>query len=78
MNATDVRAALDEALREAAAEADLAGTESHIWSMTKDEDGRVCDCAAHNEGLLCCLDPGDEHYGRMLDDLAARIARRLP
>jgi len=78
MNATDVRAALDEALREAAAEAYLADAESHVWTTKGDGGPFQFGCASHGEGLHCCLDPGHRSYGRMLDDLAARIAKRLP
>lgn len=44
---------------------------SHVWG------GRF-DCASHNEGLSCCLDPRHENFDEMLAALAARVAARLP
>lgn len=61
-----LRGAIDASLRELAAED--VGT-GHAWGGH--------DCAAANEGLSCCLDPGHKNYARMLDDLSARIARHL-
>lgn len=68
MTFDEVRDALDKALREAEAEDPRDG---HVW-------GDSLDCRSHNEGLHCCLDSGHDNYDRMVDDLAARIAKRLP
>ena len=65
MKAEDVRKALDAALREVDPTADR-----HPWSAV--------DCASHNEGLSCCLDPRHPGYGSLLDYLAERLARELP
>lgn len=61
-----VRAALDVALNESYRDS----RNSHTWAGTSD-------CASHNEGLACCLDPNHDRYGAMLDELAGRVADLL-
>lgn len=61
----DIRKAIDTALREADQRVD-----HHPWHSKEDY-------RAHNEGLICCLDPDHKDYSSLLDYLAERIAREL-
>ena len=61
-----IRAALDVALSDTYRDS----RNSHTWSGTSD-------CASHNEGLACCLDPNHDRYEAMLDELAGRMAVAL-
>lgn len=83
MTSTDIRKALDEALREAATDRNQDGEDSwwrqdHPWRLPDNRDGNGdTDCAAHKEIQSCCLDPGHGAYGRLLDYLAERVASKL-
>ncbi len=58
-----LRAALDVALSDSYRDS----RNSHTWAGTSD-------CASHNEGLACCIDPNHDRYEAMLDELAGRMA----
>lgn len=85
MNASDVRKALDEVLREAykstfREEGGRLRDENHPWRLSvTDETTEYLydDCSSHNEGQNCCLDPGHGAYDRLLDYLAERVASKL-
>ena len=78
-----IRGALNEALREAAADKGQDGEDSwwrqdHPWCQPDDGDGNGdTDCAAHKEIQNCCLDPNHGAYDRLLDYLAERVASKL-
>ena len=89
MTSTDIRKALDEVLREAAASLEVKADSNekqedrwwrhdHPWRQPDngDSDGST-DCAAHKEIQNCCLDPNHGAYNKLLDYLAERIASKL-
>lgn len=61
-----LRAALDVALSDSYRDA----RNSHTWAGTSD-------CASHNEGLACCIDPNHDRYEAMLDELAGRMSEAM-
>lgn len=58
-----IRKSLDEAFRD-------AGLTNHPWIGGTN-------CAAHSEGMDCCVDPAHISYDKMLDYLTDRVERSI-
>lgn len=65
LSTTNLRSRIDAALQAYAACGDHA-------------EGVSGDCAAHREGLLCCIDKDQERYQQLLDFLVAHMIATEP